>query len=201
MTFLLSEDAALKNYLQGLTVSDQKSTNDGRPRDVAVFYGQPDQEIRAQAYPYITIDMVDIRKDSEREHRGKVSPAYLAPENLGANKGWEIDFPIPVNIYYQITTYCRHPRHDRELLSQLLYSRLFLRFAQLSLDDGTNRRLEVLDVAKRDSTEQAKRLFVNSITVCISSEIAQGLLTELDKAHNGVAIAPIDVSTPQQFLP
>jgi hypothetical protein len=184
VTFLLSEDKALRLNLQGITVHDQKSTGQDTPRQVGVFYGQPDQEVRAQSYPYITIDMIDITPDAMREMRGRVSPAYLAPEGLDAEtKGWEIDLPIPVNIDYQISTYARQPRHDRELLAQLLYQKLPFRFGQLDLDDGTIRRMEVLNVSKRDVTEQAKRLFVNAITVRVSSEIAQSSYSELYKVQ------------------
>jgi hypothetical protein len=182
MTFLLSEDAALRSWLDGMTVTDQKTATDNVTRQVGVFYGQPDQELRAQSYPYITIDMIDVARDFSREMRGFTQADYLAPDNLPEHKGWEIELPIPVNIDYQITTYCRHPRHDRELLAQILTLKLPFRFGQLSLDDGTNRRLEVIDVSKRDATEQAKRLFVNAITVRVSSEIAQKPLNELYQA-------------------
>lgn len=177
MTFLLSEDDALRKYLQGITVHDQKATGDDVPRQVGVWFGQPDQELRPQNYPYITIDMIDIQRDREREMRGFITGdekqfGYLGPTETSAY-GWEIELPIPVNIDYQITTYARQPRHDRELLGQLLAEKLTLRFAQLELNDGTVRRLEVLDVAKRDSVEQAKRLFINAITVRVTSEIVQ----------------------------
>jgi hypothetical protein len=186
MTFLLSEDDALRSWLDGMTVVDQKA--DGvvtSSRQVGVWFGQPDQEIREQRYPYITIDMVDVVRDSEREMRGKVAPEYLAPSNLALNKGWEIDLPIPVNIDYQITTYARHPRHDRQLLAEIVTSRIPFRFGQLSLDDGTLRRLELISVSKRDNiSEQAKRLFTNVLTVRIASEVVQTTLTELYKVLN-----------------
>jgi hypothetical protein len=175
VTFLLAEDAGLRNVLQGITVGDQKSSNENTPRQVGVWFGQPDQEIRAQNYPYITIDMVDIQRDAQREMRGTASPDYLRPSGLSDNQDFQINKPIPVNIDYQITSYARNPRHDRQLLAQLLYSKLPFRFGSLSLDDGTIRRLDVMDVSKRDVTEQAKRLFVNAITVRVSSEIAQDL--------------------------
>ena len=46
----------------------------------------------------------------------------------------------------------------------------------------TVRRLDVLDVSKRDITEQGKRLFVNAITVRVSSEIAPETYRKLYKA-------------------
>ena len=184
MTFLLSEDKALRLWLQELTVNDQKADGVDVPRQVGVWFGQPDQELRTQNYPYITIDMIDVQRDPAREMRGYVQTEYLAPEGIDPEtSGWQIELPIPVSIDYQITTYARHPRHDRELLSQLLHQRLVFRFGQLNIEDGTNRRLEVMDVSKRDVTEQAKRLFVNAITVRVSSEIVQATIQELYKAQ------------------
>jgi hypothetical protein len=194
MTFLLSEDEAIRNLLKGLVVTDQKATGEGTPRNVGVWFGQPDQELTAQKYPYITIDMIDIAEDFARAMRGRVKPAYMYdPQTIDGQHAfdaktqrWDINFPIPVNIDYQITTYSRQPRHDRELLAQLLYTRLPLRFG--TLDTGTNdaigttRRLDVLDVSKRDVTEQGKRLFVNAFTVRVSSEIAPETYNKMYKA-------------------
>jgi hypothetical protein len=194
MTFLLAEDEAIRNLLKDLVVTDQKATGDGTPRKVGVWFGQPDQELTAQKYPYITIDMIDLAEDFARSMRGRVKPGYISnPATIDgttafnpATQNWDINFPIPVNIDYQITTYARQPRHDRELLAQLLYTRLPLRFG--TLDTGTNdatgttRRLDVLDVSKRDVTEQGKRLFVNAFTVRISSEIAPETYNKMYKA-------------------
>jgi hypothetical protein len=199
MTFMLAEDKALRELMQGLTVSDQKSENSEIPRSVGVWFGQPDQELRNQNYPYITIDMIDVQRDTIREMRGKVSNPYLEdearlragiPTNVEID-AWEMNTPIPVNIDYQVTTYSRHPRHDRELLAKVLYDKLPFRFGTLNCDDNTVRRLDVLDVAKRDVTEQAKRLFVNAITVRVSSEIPQELLKQLYKVLTVYVDAPV----------
>ena len=146
MSFLLSEDEALRNLLKDMTVTDQKSvTEEGPTRKVGVWFGQPDQEIRNQNYPYITIDMIDISEDIMRAHRGRTKPAYLAdPTTIGTDTefdpeihGWDINWPVPVNIDYQITTYARQPRHDRQIIAQLLYTKIPLRFAVLSTNDNT----------------------------------------------------------------
>lgn len=265
MTFLLSEDEALRNLLLGMTVSDQKSTSDslktvtnksltanvatlttstahgfavgdsitvtgvGAPfngsyvvtvvptpttvryaktnvdvtsavatgtvtngvlRKVTVYFGQPDQEIREQSYPYITIDMIDIAEDFARAHRGLAKPSYLpdpATDKSGNSvydeetDSWYIHWPIPVNIDYQITTYSRQPRHDRQILAQMLSTKIPMRFAVLEPDDGTVRRLDLLDVSKRDVTEQGKRLFMNAFTVRVSSEITSQTYTQVYK--------------------
>ena len=192
MTFLLSEDEALRNLLKDMVVTDQKSVTEAGPqRKVQVYFGQPDQELRDQKYPYITIDMVDISEDFSRAMRGIVKPSYIQDPVNGPDgatdydpdtQDWDIHFPIPVNIDYQITTYARQPRHDREILAQLLYTRIPLRFAVLEPNDGTVRRLDVLDIAKRDIPESGKRLFVNAITVRVSSEIAPEVYNKLYKA-------------------
>ena len=193
MTFLLSEDKAVRQWLQGITVTDQKAEGEDTTRQVGVWFGQPDPELRTQTYPYITIDMVDINRDPSREMRGVSSALYLQPDAIDTDtQSFEVDIPIPVNLDYQITTYSRHPRHDRELLSALLHRKLQFRFGVLEVEAGkvdeddnpitTLRRLDVMDVAKRDVTEQAKRLFVNAITVRVSSEIPQGVFYRVYKA-------------------
>lgn len=195
MTFLLSEDKALRERLQNMTVNDQKADGQDVPRQVGVWFGQPDQEIRAQNYPYVTIDMIDVQRDTQREMRGHVAPTYL-PTPSGFNpetQGVEIDMPIPVYITYQVTTFSRHPRHDREILAQLLVDRLprfgYLEVVEKTVTAGdvqtitsTYRRMDTISVAKRDATEQAKRLFMNAITVRVSSELVQGKLRTLYKA-------------------
>lgn len=182
MTFLLSEDDALRKKLQGIVVEDQKSLESGTPRQVGVWFGQPDQELRSQNYPYITIDMIAVTRDTAREMRGVVTPAYMQPEEYDENVSKvSLNMPIPVSIDYQITTYARHPRHDRMIISQLLYEKFPIRFGYLEIDDNTIRRLDILDVTKRDVTEQAKRLFVNAITVRVSSEVPLGTLQNLYK--------------------
>ena len=166
------------------SVASGGTATPGTTRKVGVWFGQPDQEIRTQSYPYITIDMIDISEDFSRAMRGRVKPTYLTnPSVIGENTAWDTDehdwdinYPIPVNIDYQITSFSRQPRHDRQILAQLLYSKIPLRFAVLDTGPntvfGTTRRLDVLDISKRDITEQGKRLFVNAITVRVSSEIA-----------------------------
>lgn len=189
MTFILSEDKALRDKLVGMTVTDQKADGGtGARRAVGVWFGQPDQEIRNQSYPYITIDLIDVAEDYSRAHRGKVRPDYYDnPDNIDDNPydpefhNWEIDWPVPVNLDYQVTTFARQPRHDREILAQLMSLKLPLRFGVLEPDDGTIRRLDILGISKRDVTESGKRLFMNTFTVRVSSEIPQTLYSKLYK--------------------
>lgn len=189
MTFLLSEDKGLRDKLKDITVQDQRGDYEGKLRNVGVWFGVPDQEIRDQSYPYITIDLIDIARDFSREMRGVIDDSTTQADYLFDNEdlstgGGKIDLPIPMNLDYQLTTYSRHPRHDRDILAQLLTNKLPMRAGVLDLDDGTTRRLDVLDIAKRDMVEQGKRLFMNAITVRVSSELAQGTLKQLYKVSS-----------------
>ena len=58
MTFLLSEDEALRNLLKDMVVTDQKSvTGEGPQRKVKVYFGQPDQELRDRADLHPAVDL------------------------------------------------------------------------------------------------------------------------------------------------
>lgn len=183
MTFLFSEDEALKEKMQGMTVADQ--SNPTRP--VEVWFGQPDIEIREQKYPYITIDLVDISEARERVMMSNgVTPWYYEityPELDQLPDDWTMPYPIPVNLDYQVTTFARSPIHDRQLLGQILGWRLPFRFGYLNVTekttvvgdnttlDQTTRRLDMLGHYKRDMVENNKKMYMNIFTVRISSEI------------------------------
>ncbi len=180
MPFIINEDEALKTLLQGITVSDGGNSL----RNVAVYYGQPDKDLRQQSYPYITLDLVGVREDTERAHRGVVNLAY-APEGYTPNRDTDgsinqpIDFPIPVDLIYQVSTWSRQPRHDRQIMAKLFApGRLPFRFGQLPIPQaGTTRRLDMLGFSKRDTTEGGKRLFSNVYNIRISAELFTTQLT------------------------
>lgn len=193
----LAEDEALKNLLKNMVVTDQRANSEGVNRPVGVWFGMPDQELREQAFPYMTIDLIDIAEDRERAMRGTIDEKdytyfkYMKPAALPQGKGAKQSFPIPVYLDYQVTTFARHPRHDRQILSDLLYTRLPLRFGSLSTNDETIRRLDVLDVAKRDLVEQGKRLYSNAIRVRISSEMPLTQYRELFKVQKVITSGPL----------
>ena len=177
--FLFAEDLALRNALTGMTVSDDKNAS----RPVGVWFGQPDPEIRDQSFPFLTIDLIDVSEATERIMNGRCKPWYVDPGDLGSYDDWSIWNPIPINLMYQITSFSRHPRHDRQIITQTIGSRLPLRYGSLVVptdltdDNGTTlatvRRLDMIRATKRDTTESSKRMFMNVWTVRVSSEILQ----------------------------
>lgn len=177
MPIVLNEDAALKGLLAGITVAD--SGNAERP--VGVFYGQPDVQIRQQAYPYITLDLVGITEEVDRAHRGYTDGLGYTPEGADPEVPFATTWPIPVMLYYQVTTYARQPRHDRQIIAELFKpNRLPFRFGTLYIpEDGTSRRLDNLGFVKKDGTEGDKRLFSNIYNLGVSAEFLPDILVEL----------------------
>jgi hypothetical protein len=178
MPIIINEDKALKTLLTGITVSD--SGNPERP--VGVWFGQPDIEIRNQVFPYITIDFLGYAEDTTRAHRGIIDMPYR-PEGFedSSEDGYITEYPIPVNLDYQITTWARQPRHDRQIMATMLSGHcLPLRFGQLIVpEDNTVRRLDFLGHAKRDTIDgNQKRLFSNVYTVRVSAEVLPKVLEQ-----------------------
>lgn len=191
MPYIINEDKALKALVSGITVSD--SGNPSRP--VGVWFGQPDNEIRQQSYPYITIDLVGISEAIDRAHRGYIDLPYT-PEGGNSNETYATWYPIPVNLDYQITTYARQPRHDRQIINALFApGRLPMRFGLLDIpEDGTARRVDLMGFVKRDTTEQEKRLFRNIYNVQVSSEFLPAQLVQLYQV-----LTPPNITLEEQF--
>lgn len=204
MTFILSEDLALKQRLQGMTVTDGSSAS----RSVGVWFGQPDKEIQAQDFPFIIINLIRPGRATERMHSDNpVRLPYLTPP-VDLDPGQDILYnrPIPINLDYQVSSYSRHPRHDRSLLAQMMH-RLPMRGGLIAVthdkeDEATARRLDFLSLNKRDRIEDNKRLLINDFTVRISSEtdpdtyrILVAPPTSLEVTVGG-SIAPSDELSP-----
>lgn len=173
MPLILNEDKALRDLLKGLTVADEKNAT----RVVEVWFGQPDLEVRQQSYPYMTIDLIDVLEDTSRSHQGVVPITYVPegytadPEKL-ANQQYATEMPIPLVLDYQITTYARQPRHDRQIISSLLQTKFPYRRGVLEIvEDDTYRPVFLTSYIKRDMTEQGKRLFRNMFNIRVFSEM------------------------------
>lgn len=182
MPWLLNEDAALRELLKGLTVADERNPT----RAVGVYYGLPDPEVREKKYPFLTIDLVGIGEDIERTMRGRILLPYV-PEGVTAPSAGELlpaDYPTPYRLDYQITSWCRFPQHDRQLLSSLLHGPLQHHFAQVPVDgDRTARRLDLTQVAKSDTLDSnGKRIFRNVFTVRMSAELFRTQVVAVQKA-------------------
>lgn len=202
MSFILSEDAALKAYLQGITVADK-----GNPtRPVGVFYGYPDLEVRKQAYPYVVLELVDMRVASERQVSGSiVDTDHQGTTAAVSNYKYRYDYPLPYDLVYQVTSYARNPLHDRTLLVNL--QRKFpSQYGTLNvpndLGNETAYRTMILDgFIKLDSIEDERRLFKNIFTVRVASEMTPATAGTALKTVQTVQINTSTSNIPAGFTP
>lgn len=189
MSFILAEDGALKQFLSGITVADEKNAS----RPVQVWFGYPDVELRAQTYPYITIELIDVRAARERQSSGM----FYDSDNRGtieeeAGVVYRYPVPLPYDLVYQVTSYSRHPRHDRAIITQLLQNKFQSQYGNLDvpneLNTETAKRHMFLDgFLKRDMIEEGRRLFRNAFTVRVVSEMtplnAENALSTVQTVH------------------
>lgn len=176
MSFLLAEDEALKNLMRGIYVADEKNN----AREVGVWFANPDVESRQQSYPYLTIELLNVEWANFRQQAGRWidtdSQGTVQPVN-GQVHAYEM--PVPWTLTYQITSYARHPRHDRRIMAHLLSNDFVAQrgFIAVQNDLGTEssyRHLVLEGFTKRDTIEDGRRLFRNVFTITITSESVSG---------------------------
>jgi len=204
MSFILSEDQALKTLLTGITVVDEKNAS----RAVGVWFSTPDIESRAQSYPYMTIELLDVTQATYRQMVGLFTDNDLqgtvAPIN---NKTYTYEVPVAMDLVYQITSYARHPRHDRAIMSYLL-TRVFLGkrgYLAVPNDLGTEtgyRHLLLDEFVKRDTIEDGRRLYRNVFTVTVTSESSlNSSAADLSKVAISVTINTTTTHIPSDKQP
>jgi len=102
---------------------------------VGVWFANPDVESRNQSYPYITVELLDFDPATYRQTSGIFEDndlqGTIAPSG---NISYKYEIPVAWDLVYQVTSYSRHPRHDRAIISYLL-NNVFL------LDAVTSRSL------------------------------------------------------------
>lgn len=179
--WIFDEDRALRDLMKGMVVTDHENN----ARSVEAWFGHPDQEIREQKYPYVTVDLLNIAEGIGRVHRGdlyiKNPPTWwgLTPLNAGM-VGYVLEMPTPVDLDYQIATWARNPRHDRQIIRQLITGgRTMLRGGLLFDADHKIHRVDFQGHVKRDTVEGGKRLLSNIFRVRISSEVPWGIIGQV----------------------
>jgi len=194
MSFILSEDLALKSLLTGITVVDDKNAS----RPVGVWFANPDVESRSQSYPYMTIELLDFDPATYRQHSGLSQDndlqGTIAPSG---NIVYNYEIPIAWDLVYQITSYARHPRHDRAIIAYLLNQVFPSKRGYLAVpnDLGTEtgyRHLMLEEFVKRDTIEDNRRLYRNVFTVTVSSE---GTVASYVATSNTVSTVNINKKT------
>lgn len=204
---ILAEDAAMKNYLSGITVPGRNGSMD----EVPVWFRYPEGERRIQ-YPFITIDFLAINPSYERwtsihnvptdycefmdpvsgetTSRGMYIPS-TSPQ-LPATESETASFKIlPYlmhTIMYQVAVHSRSALHDRYLLSRFMTDIFPPRPFWVGVDaDKTWRRCELMGMQQADTTETTesgnKRVFRKIYTLSLDVELPQDALREIEQVR------------------
>lgn len=200
--FLLAEDAAVKARFSNLTVSDNRNND----RKVQVFFRYPEGETEKD-YPFITIENISLVHATNRQHSemfyyynsttsasatGANVLNYYPSEMTTADLAEEVpeggyiktDSFLPVDLMYQIVTYCRSALHDRQLTAKILRDVVPFRRGYITVDaDGTSRRFDLLGWTNNDVLDNEagyrKRIFRKMYTIRMNAEIPTSSLIDV----------------------
>lgn len=176
-SFLFAEDKALKTLLQGIQVQDTKDNT----RPVKVWFGYPDVELKNQEYPYMVIDLFDIQPANDRQASGfwidNTNRGTQAPANNGRHTYYA---PVVYDLYYQVSTFARHPRHDRTIIFEMLNKKIPGKYGHLVIPQANGngfvaRHMFLEGFVKRDSVEDGRRLLRNVFSIRVVSEMTPAL--------------------------
>ena len=203
--FIIAEDLALKTLLSGITVSDDSNAS----RPVKAWFGYPDVEVRDQAFPFITIDLIDIMPGNERQTYG-----YIVDNNNQGTQtpvsGYSYTYitPVAYDLVYQVTSYSRHPRHDRALMYQLL-NKFPSKYGYLIVPnqlgtENSSRSMFLDGFVKRDAVEGEtgnRRLLRNVLSIRVMSEMTPAQVVTATKNVQYVDINATTSYIPSGMLP
>lgn len=203
--FIVAEDLALKTLLQGITVKDDKNQN----RPVKVWFGYPDVEIRDQSFPYITIDLIDILPANNRQNSGYwVDNDYQG--TITPEEGYVYSYitPVAYDLVYQVTSWARHPRHDRAIMYALFnkfpskYGRLVVP-NELGTEDSV-RSMFLDGFVKRDTVDSEtgnRRLLRNVYSLRVLSQMTPQQVTDAIRQVETIQVNNTTSYIPSEFLP
>lgn len=223
---LLAEDAALKEYLLGITVPDK---NGMLPVDVWFRYPEGERRVK---FPFITIDFIAINPSYDRwtsyhyvdenysvfedpitgeeVRRGMYIPstAPSLPAKESGTSGYEIEPYLMYTIMYQVSVHTRSALHDRYLASRFMTDIFPPRPFWIGVEaDHTWRRCELKEMQPADTMETTesgnKRIFRKIYTVSMDAEIPQSRIYEVEKAqrvHIDLYKRPVDHREPGSHL-
>lgn len=173
--FVVAEDLALKTLCQGIKVKDDKNQN----RTVKVWFGYPDVEVRDQTFPYITIDLIDIVPADNRQTYGYlVDDDYRGTITPVTGQSYKYLTPVAYDIIYQVTSWSRHPRHDRAIMFSL-FNKFPSKYGRLVVPnelgtESSSRSMFVDGFVKRDTVDSEtgnRRLLRNVFSIRVVSEM------------------------------
>lgn len=207
MPWIDEEDDLLKTKLQGMVVTDAKAPPDGRP--VKVWYRHPEMELRDQDFPFMIIDLINVSEALDRAQRGgqqrPTVNGYRPPDMMdGAAAGRILitEWPVAMNIDYQVTTYARNIQHDRQMLRQ--FWTLFPgRYGSLGGNASPYVRpfsAQLTGMTPGDHLDEyGKRKFRKMFTLRVFSELWASPIRDVHQLETIDLIFPIDVGVGDWF--
>lgn len=206
MGWLLNEDAALKNKLQGLQVYEGNSPGG---REVPVRFKLPQVEIDTLSYPIVIIEHTAQYPAHDREHRGRIQlpyapegqqPWYSGPDNAAvADSPYYMQyFPFPWDLHYQVTLYCRFMQVQAQPLAAMMLSEQYLhpKFAYLDVpQDGTVRSMFLTGGPEWGyaNDENGKRLITVTFLVNVYSEMLTSVQVLTTYGGTLVPVSTVDL--------
>ena len=210
--FILAEEVALKEHLEGITVPP--IGNATKPVKVKVWYRFPTGE-RQIEYPFITIDLLVAEPAFELWHslhyyraedvyRPDFSPTMPEPPPGWNRATWVVPNYLPFRLLFQVSHFARSNLHDRYLTSIFMTDVLPVRpfFVRVAADE-TWRRTEMLGIASANTPETSesgtKRIFRKMYTVSMLAEVPQSRIVDPDDVVYKVLRTLIPVTYTEQF--
>lgn len=201
--FVLAEEAALKQYLSGLTVPNQRG--EGGVSEVPVWFRWPESE-RRMSYPFITLDLLSINAAYGRwtsVYDVAKAPVYFEADDGGEGR-WGMYYPgympqipddpdtsyyveryLPYDLMFQVSVYARSAFHDRFLTSRFITDVFPPRSFAIDVQaDHVWRRCELVQWVSGDTmetSEASKRIFRKIYTVRMETEIPTSKIVEFEK--------------------
>jgi hypothetical protein len=203
--FIVAEDLALKTLLSGITVSDDKN----QTRAVKVWFGFPDVEVRTQDFPYITIDLIDILPAEYRQTYGYLKDSdYRGTITAVSGQSYSYQTPVAYDLMYQVSSFTRHPRHDRSIMFQLL-NKFPSKYGYLTVPnalgtESSNRSMFLDGFVKRDTVTSEtgnRRLLRNALSIRVVSEMTPSQALTATKQVQTTKINATTSDIPTGFTP
>lgn len=206
MPWIEEEEILFKAKLSGFTVTDAV---DPSGKTVKVWFRYPQMEIQDADYPFLTIDLIGVSEALDRAQRGgQMRPTvtgYRPPDmatDPDTGKTFVTEWPMAMDLSYQVTTWARNQKHDRELIRQI-WATFPGRYGSLGGNASPYVRpfsAQLLSMTPGDRIDEfGKRLFRKMFTLKIFSELWASEVKQITDVTSIDITMPINVSGDDWF--
>ena len=125
----------------------------------------------------MVIDLFDIQPANDRQASGFwIDNTNRGTQAPASNGRYTYYAPVLYDLYYQVSTFARHPRHDRTIIFEMLNRKIPGKFGHLIIPQANGngfvaRHMFLEGFVKRDSVEDGRRLLRNVFSIRVVSEM------------------------------